>query len=138
MYKPSLYQLLFPRLLFLSSNPLFLSQTRHTLVYEGLWRSQTCLDLPATPKVISDDCGDIFKSSLRHVVNWDERAPHAPGFPPSGRQVSLISEFAGLGGDVGFFKNEIRAKSSALLLKNLVSLRFPAYKILLRSCKIKH
>jgi hypothetical protein len=76
------------------------------------------------PDNLADECGVVTKSSLLHTFTWDDRTVHAPGIPPLGKKVTLDTEFAGIGGDLGFFKNEIRAENSILLLKNLVSLQY--------------
>ena len=49
--------------------------------------------------------GHTLKSSLKHILNVDRR--NDPIFPSQGTLLRLSQEFAGLGGNIGFFKNEL-------------------------------
>jgi len=53
---------------------------------------------------IREEAGPNFKSALRHILSIDLRDDNI--FPSCGSLFQLTSEFAGVGGDVGFIKND--------------------------------
>ena len=52
----------------------------------------------------------MLKSSLRHVLTCDRRDNAI--FPPVGSLLRMSQEFAGRGGDVGFFKNDVELQAN--------------------------
>ena len=57
---------------------------------------------------VREQCGHTLKSALRHVLTVDRR--DNPVFPTEGSLFKLVQEFAGIGGDIGFFKNELESQ----------------------------
>ena len=57
---------------------------------------------------VREQCGHTLKSSLRHILTVDRRDNSV--FPSEGSLFKLAQEFAGLGGDIGFFKNELESQ----------------------------
>jgi len=78
-------------------------QVVHNLQYEAVWRNISCLS-KSTSFDVRGQSGHTLKSSLRHILNVDRR--NHPIFPTEGTLFRLSHEFAGLGGNVGFFKSE--------------------------------
>lgn len=54
--------------------------------------------------------GHTLKSALRHILCVDRR--DNPIFPKEGTLFKLNQEFAGLGGNIGFFKNELELQAN--------------------------
>lgn len=79
-------------------------QVAHNLQYESTWRSLSCIS-NTSAFAVREQCGHTLKSALRHILSVDRR--DNPVFPTEGSLFKLYQEFAGLGGDVGFFKNEL-------------------------------
>ncbi|XP_014206956.1 sorting and assembly machinery component 50 homolog isoform X2 [Copidosoma floridanum] len=76
---------------------------KHNLQYEGIVR-----DLSATKQAtfkVREQCGPTLKSSLRHICTVDKRDEKI--FPSYGTLVQCTTEVAGLGGNIGFVKNEL-------------------------------
>jgi len=82
-------------------------QVQHNLQYEAAWRHLSCLN-NASAFAIREQCGHTLKSALKHVLKVDRRDNAV--FPSEGSYLKVVQEFAGLGGDVGFFKNEIETQ----------------------------
>ena len=82
-------------------------QVAHNLQYEAAWRHLTCLDR-SSAFAVREQCGHTLKSALRHILCVDRR--DNPVFPSEGSLFKLVQEYAGLGGDIGFFKNEIETQ----------------------------
>ncbi len=80
--------------------------------YEACWRNLTCLD-KSTSFAVREHCGPSLKSSLRHILCVDRR--DNPVFPSEGSLFKLSQEYAGLGGDIGFFKNELEVQANVPL-----------------------
>ena len=57
---------------------------------------------------MGEQCGHTLKSALRHILSVDRR--DNPVFPTEGSLFKLQQEFAGIGGDVGYFKNELETQ----------------------------
>jgi len=87
-------------------------QVAHNLQLEGVWRQLHCLD-NSTAFAVRQQCGHTLKSSIRHILTVDRR--DHPVFPTEGSQFRLTQEFAGLGGDIGFFKNEVEVQANVPL-----------------------
>lgn len=84
-------------------------QVAHNLQWEGIWRELGCVNR-ATAFAVREQCGHSLKSSLKHILTVDRR--DNPIFPSEGSFFRLSQEFAGLGGDVGFFKNELETQAN--------------------------
>merc|ERR1712173_236338 len=82
---------------------------QHNLQYETVWRNISCLTRAAA-FAVRENSGHSLKSSLRHILCVDRR--DSPVFPTRGSFFKLIQEFAGLGGNVGFFKNELELQAN--------------------------
>ncbi|XP_014281202.1 sorting and assembly machinery component 50 homolog B isoform X2 [Halyomorpha halys] len=77
----------------------------HKLQYEASWRLMGA-DTKQTSFFVRNEAGSTLKSSVRHVWNMDSR--NSTIFPTCGRLMQMTTEFAGLGGNVNFLKNEVR------------------------------
>ena len=88
-------------------------QPSHHLQYEAAWRNMSCLN-KSSAFAVREQCGHTLKSALRHILSVDRR--DNPVFPTEGSFFKLFQEFAGLGGDVGFFKNELETQINVPLL----------------------
>jgi outer membrane protein insertion porin family len=97
---------------------MFCLQVRHTVQWEAVWRNLSCLSR-TVPFEVREQSGHSLKSSLIHSICMDRRKGNI--FPTSGNLFELKSEFAGVGGDVGFLKNEIKIQSNLSLFKDFVS-----------------
>jgi len=82
---------------------------QHNLQYEAVWRNISCLTRAAA-FAVRENSGHSLKSSLRHILCVDRR--DSPVFPTRGSFFKLNQEFAGLGGNVGFFKNELELQAN--------------------------
>ncbi|XP_015907434.2 sorting and assembly machinery component 50 homolog A [Parasteatoda tepidariorum] len=92
-------------------------QVVHTLRWEGVWRDLKCLS-PSTPFLIREDTGHSVKSSLKHILSFDQRDDAL--LPSRGSYFHLFQEYAGLGGSVNFVKNEIHYQVNKCILGDLV------------------
>ncbi|KAK3881476.1 hypothetical protein Pcinc_014077 [Petrolisthes cinctipes] len=79
-------------------------QVQQKLVLEGVWRYLSCLSR-STAFAVREQAGHSLKSSLRHQLFVDKRDDAV--FPTDGVAFTLKNELAGLGGDIGFLKNEV-------------------------------
>lgn len=68
---------------------------------------------------VREQTGLSLKSALRHILSIDLR--DEPIFPSCGSLFQVTSEFAGLGGDVGFVKNEAFVQGNYSLYEDYVS-----------------
>lgn len=93
---------------------------KHQLQYEAVVRDLTAVK-QATFKV-REQCGPTLKSSLRHILKLDKRDDKI--FPSSGIMMQCTTELAGLGGNIGFVKNELAVQSNWTPLEYLVSIIF--------------
>jgi len=84
-------------------------QVQHNLQYEAVWRNLSSLNRSVAFQV-REQAGHSLKSSLKHILSVDKRDELI--FPREGSLFRLSQEFAGLGGDVGFFKNEVELQSN--------------------------
>jgi outer membrane protein insertion porin family len=82
---------------------------QHSLQYEAVWRNLSCLSRAAA-FAVREHSGHSLKSSIKHVLSVDRR--DSPVFPTRGTFFRLGQEFAGLGGNVGFFKNEVEVQAN--------------------------
>lgn len=93
-------------------------QVRHNLQWEGVWRELSCLSRTTTFPV-REQAGHSLKSALRHVINFDNR--DSPVFSSRGTLFRMVQELAGLGGDVGFIKQEVNCQVNVPVTSDIVS-----------------
>jgi len=87
-------------------------QVVHNLQYEAVWRHLTCLN-KSSSFAVREQAGHTLKSAVRHILCVDRR--DNPIFPSEGTLFRLSQEFAGLGGNIGFFKNEVEVQANVPL-----------------------
>lgn len=68
---------------------------RHSISLENVWRYIKSSSM-GTPIDIRGQCGHSLKTSLKHVVTWDNRSDN---FPHQGTLAKLITEMAKIDGD---------------------------------------
>ncbi|KAG0257915.1 hypothetical protein BG011_003685 [Mortierella polycephala] len=79
----------------------------HEFAYEGHWR-EICRPSEKASLSIREQCGHSLKSALTHMWTHDTRDESL--MPSTGHFVSLVQEYAGLGGDVEHLRQEIEAQ----------------------------
>jgi len=87
-------------------------QVVHNLQYEAVWRNLSCLSRTSS-FAVREQSGHTLKSAVRHILCVDRRDNTI--FPTEGTLFRLTQEFAGLGGNVGFFKNEVEVQANVPL-----------------------
>ena len=97
----------------LTSAPL----VRHNLQWETTWRDLSVLNR-TTAFEIREMSGPSLKGSLRHILSVDRR--DQPIFPQSGTLLRLTTEYAGIGGNVNFLKNEAQFQANVPLRDDVV------------------
>lgn len=90
---------------------------RHNLQWETTWRDLSVLNR-TTAFEIREMSGPSLKGSLRHILSVDRRDQSI--FPRSGTLLRITSEYAGIGGNVNFFKNEAQFQGNIPLSDNVV------------------
>ncbi|KAF7285528.1 hypothetical protein GWI33_010527 [Rhynchophorus ferrugineus] len=95
------------------SNSLF----KHNLQWEGIIRDLSTLTRTSSFDV-REQSGPSLKSSVKHILSMDLRDDLI--FPNSGSLVQLTSELAGIGGNVGFLKNELFLQENYSLFEDIV------------------
>ncbi|CAG9862329.1 unnamed protein product [Phyllotreta striolata] len=90
---------------------------KHTLQWEGTIRDLSVLSRNASFDVRKES-GLSLKSSLKHILALDLRDETI--FPTTGSLVQLTSEYAGVGGDVGFLKNDVFVQTNYSILPDIV------------------
>lgn len=87
-------------------------KVKHNLRWEGVWR-----ELGILPSTISfavrEEMGHTIKSALKHTLTVDHRDDMV--LPTRGVLFRMQQEFAGLGGDIGFLKNEAELQANLRL-----------------------
>lgn len=68
---------------------------------------------------VREQAGLSLKSALRHVISIDLRDDLI--FPTAGSLLQLTSEVTGLGGDVGYLKNEFFVQGNYSIAEDFVS-----------------
>lgn len=68
---------------------------------------------------VRENAGSTLKSSLKNILAFDTRKTVL--FPTSGLLLKLTTEFAGLGGNVGFFKNDVKLQVDLPIIADIVS-----------------
>lgn len=84
------------------------SNIMHNFQYEADIRNVTATKQAAFQ--VREQCGPTLKSAIRHIFSVDKR--DATLFPSRGSLIELTSEVAGLGGNVGFIKNELNLQTN--------------------------
>ncbi|CAG9815218.1 unnamed protein product [Phaedon cochleariae] len=93
------------------------SLLKHNLQWEGNIRDFSVLGR-TTSFEVRKESGLSLKSSLKHILSVDLRDELI--FPSSGSFFQLTSEVAGLGGDVGFLKNDLFVQGNYSLKEDIV------------------
>lgn len=70
------------------------------------------------PMAIREEAGHSIKSSVQHVLEWDER--DNPLFPRNGARLKMTNEVAGFGGDILFSKMDLLSECYLQLYQNWV------------------
>merc|ERR1719499_149761 len=89
---------------------------QHNLQYEAVWRNISSLNRTAA-FAVREHSGHSLKSSLKHILCVDRRDNNI--FPSEGTFFKLSQEFAGLGGNIGFFKNELEVQANVPVSQDL-------------------
>ena len=89
----------------------------HNLQYEAVWRNINTINRSAA-FAVREHSGHSLKSSVKHILSVDRRDNTI--FPSEGTLFKLSQEFAGLGGSVGFFKNELELQANLPLTEDIV------------------
>lgn len=97
--------------------------SKHNIQYEAAFRNITCSKQAAF--CVREQCGPNLKSALRHIWTIDKR--DSAIFPVTGSLLRLTTEMAGLGGDIGFLKNELAIQSNWSPYEFLVSFYLSYY-----------
>lgn len=82
--------------------------SKHNIQYEAAFRNISCSKQAAFR--VREQCGPNLKSALRYIWTIDKR--DCPIFPVSGSLMRLTTEMAGLGGDIGFLRNELAIQTN--------------------------
>ncbi|XP_046382393.1 sorting and assembly machinery component 50 homolog B [Ischnura elegans] len=90
---------------------------RHNIQWEGSWRELECLTR-STSFLVREQSGHSLKSAFRHIAVSDTR--DAAVFPSTGTLFKVIQEVAGIGGDIGFLKNEVHYQHNRSLASDVV------------------
>lgn len=89
-------------------NPHDTGVVKYNLQYEAAYRKISAAKQASFR--VREQCGPSLKSALRHICSIDKR--DSPIFPTAGSFVQFTTEIAGLGGDIGFFKNELHMQTN--------------------------
>lgn len=92
---------------------LYNGKYHHKLEYENMVRNIGMLNRSVAFNV-REHAGYSLKSSIKNTISVDSRDSYV--FPMSGSTLLLKSELAGLGGDVGFLKNELFCQVNKTLM----------------------
>lgn len=90
---------------------------KHNLQWEGAVRDLSALTRTASFD-IREQSGASLKSAFKHILSVDLRDENI--FPSRGSLIQITSELAGLGGDVGFLKNEVFYQDNYRLFEDIV------------------
>lgn len=91
---------------------------KHNLQWEATIRDLNVLTRSVSFNV-REQSGLSLKSALRHILSVDTRDDII--FPNGGALFRLSTEFAGVGGDVGYVKNEIFVQENYSLIDDFVN-----------------
>lgn len=89
-------------------NPDGVGILRHNLQYEATFRK--IVTTKQASFRVREQCGPSLKSALRHICSIDKR--DSVIFPTAGSLVQFSTEVAGLGGNIGFVKNELTMQTN--------------------------
>jgi len=92
-------------------------KVQHSIRWEGVWRELNCLTR-TTAFQVREEMGHSLKSALKHSLLVDKR--DNPILPTRGILFRLNTEYAGLGGDIGFVKNDLELQGNIQLPMDLV------------------
>lgn len=106
--------------------------SKHNIQYEAAFRNITCSKQAAF--CVREQCGPDLKSALRYIWTIDKR--DSAIFPVTGNLLRLTTEMAGLGGDIGFLKNELTIQSNWSPHEFLVSFHL-SYHFLQNICRFE-
>lgn len=95
-------------LLDIACNSGTINRLKHNFQYEASFRQIKCSKQSSF--AVREQCGPSLKSALRHICLLDKR--DSTLFPTRGNLTQFTSEIAGLGGDIGFIKNELIMQSN--------------------------
>ncbi|XP_066144222.1 sorting and assembly machinery component 50 homolog B [Euwallacea fornicatus] len=90
---------------------------KHNLQWEGIIRDLNTLSRTSSFEV-REQAGPTLKSSIKHILSVDLRDDLI--FPSGGSLTQVTSELAGLGGNIGFLKNEIFFQDNFSILEDIV------------------
>ncbi|XP_045467850.1 sorting and assembly machinery component 50 homolog B [Harmonia axyridis] len=90
---------------------------KHNIQWEGIIRELGVAG-KSTSFEVREQSGATLKSALRHIVSTDMRDDNI--FPTGGTLIQNTTEIAGLGGDVGFWKNDVFLQSNISLYEDIV------------------
>jgi len=91
-------------------------QVQHNLQYEAVWRNISTINRAAA-FAVREHSGHTLKSAIKHILSVDRRDDII--FPSEGSFFKLSQEFAGLGGNIGFFKNELEIQANIPLAEDI-------------------
>jgi len=91
-------------------------QVVHNLQWEAVGRNLSCMNRSCA-FAVREHSGHTLKSALKHVLSVDRR--DNPIFPSQGTLFRLNQEFAGLGGNIGFFKNELELQANLPIIEDV-------------------
>ena len=97
---------------------LIMLQIKHNIQWEATIRDLGVLSRNTSFEV-REQAGLSLKSSLRHIISIDLRDDLI--FPSAGSLLQITSEAAGLGGDVGYLKNEFYVQGNYSIAEDFVS-----------------
>ncbi|XP_076663266.1 sorting and assembly machinery component 50 homolog A isoform X2 [Andrena cerasifolii] len=103
-------------------NPDGVGILRHNLQYEATFRK--IVTTKQASFRVREECGPSLKSALRHICSIDKR--DSVIFPTAGSLVQFSTEVAGLGGNIGFVKNELTMQTNWTPHECLISSDLPA------------
>ncbi|KOC60825.1 Sorting and assembly machinery component 50 like protein, partial [Habropoda laboriosa] len=95
-------------LLDIALNPDGAGILKHNLQYEATYRE--IISLKQASIFVREQCGPNLKSALRHICSIDKRDSLI--FPTMGSLIQFSTEVAGLGGDIGFVKNDLTVQTN--------------------------
>lgn len=94
-------------------------QLRHNLQWEGNIRDLSVLS-KTTSFDVRKESGLDLKSAIKHILSVDLR--NEPIFPTSGSLFQLTTEIAGVGGNVGYLKNDFFLQGNYSIIEDYVSI----------------
>ncbi|XP_043284944.1 sorting and assembly machinery component 50 homolog [Venturia canescens] len=92
----------------LAVNPGGAGSLKHNFQYEAAYREITSFKQASF--FVREQSGPSLKSALRYICSIDKRNEKI--FPTVGSLIKLTAEVAGLGGDIGFVKNEFTMQNN--------------------------